>query len=97
MALTQTEYELIEALRFKLRGMEYVRLTDAEVALRRARRPSTLGSLAIEDMYLDDADLALTKMLDEESVPAGLDTKIILEFTNQLDALDMRRPARAVA
>jgi hypothetical protein len=97
MALTQAEYELIEALRFKLRGMEYVRLTDAEVALRRAREPDSLASLAMEDMYLEEAELALSAMMYEERVPANVDTQIILEFSEKHLMLQEQMRERAVA
>ncbi len=97
MALTQGERDLIEALRTKLRSMDYVRLSADTVAEHQARQPSALASLAMENMYLEEAELALRAMLDEERVPGDVDTQIIIEFSHKHMALQAQKRERAAA
>ena len=90
MALTRDEQGLIDHLRAKVRGMDFVRLTEVDVAARLARHSNSLASLAMENMFMDEADTAFQAMLFEERVPAGIDTKVIVEFTHGYAALSER-------
>jgi len=57
------------------------RLTDAELAELRRRRPGARASLACEGMYLTSEDEALFEQMDRERLPPDERVRRVLEIS----------------
>lgn len=67
--------------------MQFVPMTDAELADRQGRFRQSAANNAIEGIILDAEDLAVFSMLDEERVPEGLRVELLHEYLRLRHAL----------
>jgi hypothetical protein len=70
----------IEAVRAKIRAMQFEPLTDAELAEIAELTRQARANDAIEGIYLTADEEAFFKMLDEERVPQRLRSSLINEL-----------------
>lgn len=86
----------IEAIRAKIRAMNFVRGTPAESATWREDDADSRANLAIEDMALETDEHMLFDMLRDEAVPPPLATQILLRLLDHPDA-DRSLPITPIA
>ena len=81
--VSRDDLDLIEQLRRDVRRLDFVPLTDEQVAEQVARWPSAAASTAIEGNPLNAADHALGRMFFEERLPVGDRIAFIARFAQR--------------
>ena len=81
--VSRDDLDLIEQLRRDVRRLDFVPLTDEQVAEQVARWPSAAASTAIEGNPLQPAEIALTHMFFEERVPTDARPPIVAQFVTR--------------